>query len=404
MTHKELDHLFASARHAPIQTSIEEVTEWVGVAAATSAGALGIAAKLKLFIAQKSFIMIGSTLGTIGLATVSAILLSSSSAPNNSGEESKQILAAAQNEPTKEQVSEDIHALEVKDDTLKIIVPKKEILIPAINIPAISIPEFDIDIAPIIIDEIRILIPELSEIDIPNVDLDISSAIIKHMSIEDNKKDVVKGDGNVTKQKRNVTSFKRIESSGMFDVILRSGDKEAVTVETDENLQQYIIVKNEGDKLYLGNSDKVKVKKATKMVIYVTVVNLVAIDTKGIGDFTTESIIDANNVNLDISGIGNIKLDLNCSSLNLDYNGVGDVHLKGSSTTANFECSGVGDINAYDFTVNQLELKHSGVGDTEVLVKENITINFTGVGNVYYKGDPTVKKLIKSGIGSVKAK
>ena len=52
----------------------------------------------------------------------------------------------------------------------------------------------------------------------------------------------VKGNGHVTVEERQVTSFDELRIDGVFKVYFTQGDTEKVEVEIDENLQQYINV------------------------------------------------------------------------------------------------------------------------------------------------------------------
>ena len=189
----------------------------------------------------------------------------------------------------------------------------------------------------------------------------------------------------------------------MFDVIISQGDKEGVTVETDENLQEFVIVKNDGNTLVLKNG-AAKIKKITKMKVYVVLKDVNKIVGHSIGDITSETTLKLSSLELKVKGVGDADFKLDCDKFELDYSGVGDVSLSGKVAKAKMNCTGVGDVKAYDLEVTDMKLNQSGVGDTKINVKGDLTINFTGVGDVSYKGKPVTKNITKSGIGSVKAK
>ena len=59
-----------------------------------------------------------------------------------------------------------------------------------------------------------------------------------------------RGNGKVVTQNRKVSSFDKISIEGVFPVeISQDGNAEAVKVMADKNLQQYIKVTNDGDRL-----------------------------------------------------------------------------------------------------------------------------------------------------------
>lgn len=408
MTHQELDHLFASARTAPSQTSVEEVTAWVGAAAIATTGVIGIAAKLKLFIAKKSLLMLGSVLGTVGIVTVGTIALVSS--PNSGTPESEFIAGTTVSEEVVDQLEvENAQAFFQQEDTLEVPAPviAVEPLAPMVPVPPTPMEPTVIAFVPEILESIYVELeaPEII-MTVPKMEAVINCGVapVTCCSDKDDKRKTVKGNGNVTSETRTVKAFKKLEINGVFDVFVTQGDKEAVTVETDENLQEYILVEQDGDELSLNMSCEVNLKKSSKMNVYVTVNNLTHLYNNGIGDVRTENQLKGKKLSVDISGVGDVELDMSYSSLELDYVGVGDVLLKGDVAKVEMDCSGVGDVNAYELKAKEVSLDQSGVGDTEIFADDVVDIDFSGVGSVHYKGNPESKSIDKDGIGSVKAK
>jgi hypothetical protein len=409
MTHQELDHLFASARTAPAQTSVEEVTAWVGAAAIATTGVIGIAAKLKLFIAKKSLLMLGSVLGTVGVVTLGTIMLVSS--PNSGTPESNSIVGTTVSEENFEkEVEANILPIDLQqEDTLEVPAPvaSEPALAPMAPMPPAPMGPNVIAFTPNILESIYIELetPQVI-VTIPEIEpvMHTGVAPITYCSDKDDNRKPVKGNGNVTTESRPVKAFKKLEINGIFDVIITQGDVEAVSVETDENLQEFILIEQDGDRLSLNTSSEVNFKKSTKMNVYVTVKSMTHLSSNGIGDVKTENQLNGKKLTVDISGVGDVDLNMNYGSLEFDYQGVGDVLLKGDVAKVDMDCMGVGNVKAYDLNTKEVKLDQSGVGDTEFFASDAVDIDFSGVGNVRYKGNPASKSIDKDGIGSVKAK
>ena len=64
-----------------METAPEQVAGWVGVAAASSTGVLGIAGKLKLFIAKKTFLFMGTIFSVASLGVIVTMSLNSNELP-----------------------------------------------------------------------------------------------------------------------------------------------------------------------------------------------------------------------------------------------------------------------------------------------------------------------------------
>ncbi|MFT6922705.1 MAG: hypothetical protein ACJA1C_001711 [Crocinitomicaceae bacterium] len=415
MTHQDLDHLFTSARNVPIETSATEIATWVGATAATSAGVLGVAGKLKLFIAKKTTMLFGITLGTVGVTAVSIALMSS---PPEQKETSPVITYDFVEEQTPPKIQETSIDF---DDTTRLEAPEFPVAPkPVAPVPPIAsiVPVFPaVPVQPVMAAPINgrgINGDEASIIPAPRTPRRIVSPPKpctpnrNHQDCcenngDDKKRESVTGDGHVTKQVRNIKSFSEINIEGLFDVTISQGEKESVTVETDANLQEFVVVSNDGNTLTVKNG-RANFKKVTKMEIHIVLKDVSKISGSGLGDIKTESTLKLNSLELRISGVGDSNFKLDCDRLDIRYGGVGDVKLSGKAKTVKMNCSGVGDVRAYDLEVTDLKLNRSGVGDTKVNVIGELTIDFSGVGTVSYKGAPTTKNITKTGIGSIKAK
>jgi hypothetical protein len=83
------------------------------------------------------------------------------------------------------------------------------------------------------------------------------------------------------------------------------------------------------------------------------------------------------------------------------HEGVGDIQLQGSpQTELELVHQGVGSIDAFDWPVEQCMLFQSGTGDCFVKVNSLLEVDITGLGNVYYRGNPVIS-CSESGLGSL---
>jgi hypothetical protein len=210
------------------------------------------------------------------------------------------------------------------------------------------------------------------------------------------------GNGNVITKERTVTTFSSLAIKGVFNVFINQGDKETVKIETDENLQDIIETINKDNILTIKTKDKISLTKSTKMNVYVTIKDLTNIDIDGVGAVSTTSTLKLENMELKFSGVGNVSLEMNCKTLNADISAVGNIMLKGSADEAKMTVSGTGSLSAFDFTVQNLTIDLSGIGNADVHAENEISITSSGVGNVSYTGNAVVKKMNTSGIGKVK--
>lgn len=213
----------------------------------------------------------------------------------------------------------------------------------------------------------------------------------------------VYGDGNVVKETRTLSSFNSIELNGVMNVFLKQGSNESAVIEADKNIIPYIVTKvNSSGELEISSIEKVDIKKSTKLNVYVTIKDISKLECNGVGNLSSESKLDLNDLEIENNGVGNIDLDVNCNKLELENNSVGNTTLSGNIDNVNIEHNGVGNIKAYDLIADNLKIESNAVGNAEVNSQREIFITLNGMGNVYYKGNASVKKLEKNGFGNVK--
>jgi hypothetical protein len=209
-----------------------------------------------------------------------------------------------------------------------------------------------------------------------------------------------RGDGNVTKEERKVTSFDGIDVSGAFDIYLKQGPVEQVTVEADDNLLPIIRTEVVGGTLRIGL--KKPINHATQMKVYITVKDLKKIDVSGAVDIETEGKIAGNELSIDASGASDLKMEVAYQKLDLDCSGASKLRFSGMANTVSADLSGACDIYAFDLPAESYSMELSGAGKAEINVTKSLKVEISGAGSVCYKGSPSEIDQEVSGAGSIK--
>lgn len=207
-----------------------------------------------------------------------------------------------------------------------------------------------------------------------------------------------RGSGNKQVEERNVKSFVALEVSGGFEVILKQGTSEALTIEADDNLMKYIVSEVRGGELRIFTEGSVSPK--TKMKAYVTFVKLDEIDISGAVKLIAESKLSFNKLMLEGSGASDIEMELSAERIEADLSGASELNLIGSVSNIELECSGASKIYAADLESESVRLDLSGASYIEVFAKESLIIDASGASSVRYKGNP--EKLVTNTSGASK--
>lgn len=211
----------------------------------------------------------------------------------------------------------------------------------------------------------------------------------------------VRGNGNVGSQDRSVSDFKNVEVDGAAKVFITQGDQRSVKVEADENLQQFIEVYNEGDKVVIREKHGFNLDPTYDIKIYITSPVYNDIEASGAGDIIGQTpISNSEGLDLHLSGAGAIKMEINAPHVSAEVSGAGNIDLKGDTKTAEFELSGVGNAHCFDLKSENTKVEISGVGSAQVYASVKLDAQVSGAGSVDYKGGGSVDQHV-SGVGSV---
>jgi len=212
----------------------------------------------------------------------------------------------------------------------------------------------------------------------------------------------VHGNGNIKTEERTVSAFKNLEVSSSFDVYISHGDLKPVKIEGDENLMQYIEVLQEGDRLVIRNRPGYNLEGSGELRLYVSAPVFNSISLSGAGNIKSENkITGSENLELDLSGAGDINMEIDVPKFKAEISGAGSMYVKGQTKNVELGVSGVGSAHCFDLMAEDTKVDVSGVGSADVYSSIKLDAQVNGVGSVHYKGNPTAVTQHVSGVGSI---
>jgi hypothetical protein len=172
----------------------------------------------------------------------------------------------------------------------------------------------------------------------------------------------IAGNGNVTISERMVKEFDNILIAGVANVNIHFTENYRVTVTTDSNIQDIVITKIDN--------------------------KILRIDEKHTGGISpTKLIVDVYMPKIEkinLTGVGNINLD------------------EGTSQDIEVLNSGIGNIDTQKYQVKNVNVTLTGVGNIKIWAINTLSGRLTGIGNIYYKGNPVIN-IDNDGLGKVKS-
>ncbi len=218
----------------------------------------------------------------------------------------------------------------------------------------------------------------------------------------------------IVKQNRNVSEFTSITASSGWDVIVRQGNRQSVSIEVSEGIldRAVIEVKNGTLHIYNKNNKRIfswnKARNATQKA-YATVTDLKKITASGGVDVRFETPLKTNDFTLSMSGGTDLEnLSLNCNrfignfsggsdaeirflsaqTVKVDASGGCDVKLSGKTQEFTINASGGSDISAAEFEARKCTARFSGAADGEIRVSDTLDISVSGASDVICYGNP----------------
>lgn len=214
----------------------------------------------------------------------------------------------------------------------------------------------------------------------------------------------IKGDGNVTKETRSISSFSKIEINSVMNVFLKQSNTESIVVETDKNILPYVETYVKDNTLKIEIKNKIELDGYEKLNVYVSLKDINNLGNNSVGNVRSENQLKLTSFTIENNSVGNLDLDLSCDNLNAEINSVGNVTFSGNAGKVNIENNSVGNLDAFDLTADILNIESNSVGNSNVNASGEIYIEANGVGNVTYKGNAVLKKSSESGMGKIRKK
>jgi hypothetical protein len=220
-------------------------------------------------------------------------------------------------------------------------------------------------------------------------------------SCNDMFNDCVDGNNRIAREDRSIGSFSSVATYGNFVVDISIGSEERLSVETDDNLLQYIETYIQGNTLVIESRNNRCLRSSEPIQVFVVASDIEKLKLAGTGIMYCNNLHNED-LSIELPGSGNIE----CHSINVDFlsakiSGSGIIELWGKATTSDLILTGSGAIKSFNLNQETCYGNISGSGIIQAAVSSKLDVTITGSGNFYYEGDPVVTQSI-TGSGAVR--
>jgi len=193
-------------------------------------------------------------------------------------------------------------------------------------------------------------------------------------------KDSISGSGELTSEFRNVANFTKVNSEGVFELMITQGSTQSLEIIGDDNIIPEIKTNVVDNELRLYLDDDHNYKDIT-LKVNITVLSITSIKNSGVG-------------NISILGVDTID------NFNVYNSGTGDITIDGSAQSLTLENEGTGKFKGFQFAIDDCNVTIVGSGDCEINSENTLNVRIEGSGDVHYIGSPTIEADI-SGSGKI---
>ncbi len=212
----------------------------------------------------------------------------------------------------------------------------------------------------------------------------------------------VRGSGNVIMQSRNVSDFTGVSISGAMHLYLKQETSSSVKIETDDNLQQYIMITVENGVLRIRPQQNINLVETGKIKVFVSAPVFRSMEATGACNIFSENMLSSGEaIDIDLTGASDARVELKSPKVSADLTGASSLSLKGEAKEFSIDGSGSSNVRCFDLLTEETRIDMSGACDAEVFASVKLDVKASGASDVKYKGNAAVSQDV-SGAGSVK--
>jgi len=203
----------------------------------------------------------------------------------------------------------------------------------------------------------------------------------------------IKGSGHIIVEERALSQFDHISLEGAIDLIIRQGENQKLEIQADDNIVSTISTSVRSRELKIRSTQTYRSHE--NVVIFITLNDLEGLEIRGSGDVYGETIFEGDYLDLEVSGSGNLDLEIYYDKLSSEINGSGNFKLEGTTIEQEVSIYGSGDYRAQNLLTSKTEVSISGSGNSVVSVSDYLRAEIRGSGDIIFYGNPEVSSTIR---------
>lgn len=193
--------------------------------------------------------------------------------------------------------------------------------------------------------------------------------------------------------------FDEITVKGPVRLVMRQDSSYKVNVQSDSAVIDMVKVEVSGHELQVKLDAKQYCGKDS-IIVSAGIGDLKKLKAEGAAHIYTSSLINVNDLEMNLSGATMLMLQMNAGKLTTNTDGAANIVLLGQAGAHELKSKGAIQMTAFDFVTGISDLNVEGVAKLKINVLNELKINSTGSADISYKGNP--RKLDEKKTGTYK--
>jgi hypothetical protein len=205
----------------------------------------------------------------------------------------------------------------------------------------------------------------------------------------------VQGSGKIVKQTRALAHFTGVNLNVPGDMILRLGNTESITIETDDNLLPLIESVIEDGVLRIRPVKRHTSINTRNLKIVVVAKEIDRLALSGSGSIDSDAL-KGRKLQFDIGGSGSINIKgMEADAVAVSLGGSGDMKSgAGKAASMSVSIGGSGDVDVGKVQSSDVSVSVAGSGEAIVWASKGLSVTIAGSGDVNYYGDPKISQSV----------
>ena len=203
--------------------------------------------------------------------------------------------------------------------------------------------------------------------------------------------------GQYISKKVAVSPFENVSVSSGFELIVTQDSIESLSIETYENIHQYIVAEVVGNTLEVHPEEGISFAGNPKVKVHLSCKYLNKLSSSGGGRINLNNGWTGDELSISLSGGGKVFGKVMLQSLELDMSGGSESDIEGVAEYLNIGSSGGSVHKHFSLLTKKCRLDMSGGASADVNVSEKLNVDASGGTHISYKGNPEISSELSGG-------